>query len=274
VEIDDMTSSRFFYHLLEKITTIEMMRNQKNEQHYVNLVLEHLLPDLNEQKSLNNRVKMMLLGQFLSPISLNDRFEERELMFCNEDYRTRFERKLRLFLLFSDRRYPLTLNIRRGKERKIKSAILSKPQRYLYKNFFDNEMGSVFVKQESYEEKRTYYDKKAKKNKERNETFIYYPQVPIKTSMFYRLKKFLENNLIEKSALAIEHVTNGVEAVEMDKIVIKEDGKTPRNYRLKFNKSKFEKLASNPENWNEATIDSLMIFYKYIDVLHHWRERK
>jgi len=258
----------YFYNLLEKSTVPQV---KSNNQRYTNIILDHLMPDLKEN-TLNNQVKNVLLNQFVLEYDPSKKFKERKLMFNEVIYRDKFERKLRLYLLFSSERYKIP--VQAANEVELKSSLILKPSRHLYNEFLNSEIARIFVKL-SHSPKLDENGKIEKKQGRVIQT-DYYQRVPIKTSMFHRLKKFYRENLIDKSAEAIFNVADGVMQLKIEnKEAAKEKSANDREYDKKFEKTEFLKLFSrNKSDWNEDVIDSLMIFYKYIDVLHHWRDKE
>ena len=264
----------YIYNLLEK-STMDQVKN--NNQKYVNVILDHLVPDL-EEKTHNNQVKNVLLNQLILEYNPDEKFNERKLMFNEASYRAKFEKKLRLFLLFSGKRYKAIIKGTSEKERELKSSLVLKPMRHLYNLTQESDIGKLFVKFA----KSDKLDEKGEIETDRDGNVIktdYYQRVPVKTSMFHRLKKFYKKDEIgtEKSVEAIFNVVDSVTKMKDDNkdnsASKQKSNKTDREYDREFKeeqKKEFVKLAKKDGNWNEDVIDSLMILYKYIDVLEYW----
>jgi hypothetical protein len=266
----------YLYNLLEKST---MPQVKNNSRKYINVLLDQLLPDL-EEKTKNNQVKNVLLNQLLFEYDPDDKFKERKLVFDKARYREKFERKLRLFLLFTSERYKVIIQANPESERELKSSLILKPARHLYENLsklglagHKKDQIGLFI-QYAQSPKR---DKKGKVEKDRKSKIIqtdYYRRVPIKTSMFHKLKKFEKKGLLTESSDAIFNVSNSLLEVKKEKQTDLQASKSDREYDKVFKKDQFIELAKNKEKWNEDVIDSLMILYKYIDVLQYWSEQE
>jgi len=275
-KIEGTIGFSYLYNLLEKST---MSSPENNNLTYVNAILDQLVPDLKE-KSHDNQVKNVLLNQLIREHNPYKTFEERILMFDSSAYLAKFERKLRLFLLFSSERYKVVVKDEAENERNLKSSLILKPTRHLYNLVQDSEIGQMFIKfaqSDKLDEKGIVETD----NRGRKIKTDYYQRIPIKTSMFHKLKKLHQKGLIDKSTEAIFKVVENIEQMKEDNEDQKNGtsklNKSDREYDREFKeqqKNAFIKLANEHKNWNEDVIDSLMILYKYIDVLEYWSEKK
>jgi len=267
-QLEDITSSRFFYQLLKKVNESDV---SNNHQDYMNQVLYHLFPSTDSKV---NRVKAMLLNQFLEPFEKEG--QKRKLQFEVAEQRIRFENRLRLFLLFSDVRYQVKFKSDDLVIEGLKSKLVLKPQEYLYDFLKQKDVAKLFIDD-------TGNDTINVDGEEYKANF--YKTVPIGTSMFHRLKRLLgkkdfsQEEVIKKSAQAIATVSKSAEDYananreEIKKKRI-EEGKNYRDYKKDFKVEEFSKLALETENWNAIMIKSLMLFYQYIDVLPYWKKKR
>jgi len=267
-QLEDITSSRFFYQLLKKVNESDV---SNNHQDYMNQVLYHLFPSTDSKV---NRVKAMLLNQFLEPFEKEG--QKRKLQFEVAEQRIRFENRLRLFLLFSDVRYQVKFKSDDLVIEGLKSKLVLKPQEYLYDFLKQKDVAKLFIDD-------TGNDTINVDGEEYKANF--YKTVPIGTSMFHRLKRLLgkkdfsQEEVIKKSAQAIATVSKSAEDYananreEIKKKRI-EEGKNYRDYKKDFKVEEFSKLALETENWNAIMINSLMLFYQYIDVLPYWKKKR
>lgn len=267
-EINGMISTRFFYQLLEKVTNGDV---KNNALHYANIVFNHLMPESNEKEDVS-KLKSVLLNQFSE--GFKGKWKQRNLVLNDSSKQERFEKKLRLFILFSDSRYEIdTAQFGEITDKKIKSSLVLKSQRYLYEQITTNPVGKLFVERKEYSGKEKEFNKKKRRYEWVEKTFVYYPRVPIKTSMFYKLKSLLkleQEQMISKISKMVKHASGMYDKGEYEpKIHLDHE----RKYNKEFDEVKFKNLASSSD-WNENLIDSLMIFYKYIDILNQWSKKE
>jgi len=273
---ESMVGFSYLYNLLEKSTKSQF---ENNDQKHANIILDQLVPSL-EEKTHSNQVKNVLINQLILEYNPDEKFRERKLMFDKSYYKEKFERKLRLFLLFSSERYKSFVRDIPENDSDLKSSLILKPSRHLYNLIKESEIGELFIKFSQSDK----IDKNGEVEKDKKGKVIktdYYQILPIKTSMFHKLKKFHKKGEIDKSAEAIFNVVDGFMKMKNDNkddnVDIQKSNKNGREYDRDFKieqKDRFIKLAKEDKNWNEDVIDSLMILYKYIDVLQHWSEQK
>ena len=114
------------------------------------------------------------------------------------------------------------------------------------------ELTEIFVKEVSLE-------KSDKKNVKKG-----YRYLVLETSMFYRLRN-VESIPVEKAANMIELRNSFTkEEIRQANDARIKNQKLPR--RLYFDKEKFKDLA-NEENWTPEFVDSLMLFYRYNELV-------
>lgn len=239
--------TNYFYTLLEDISN-ETVR--ENDVTYINHVLYHLLPDYLESsdkrlREMETRLNYNLIKQLYNEKDKLDAVRRKQ----------HFEKYLRLMILFSDVRF----SIFKGKEKKkwksreeeLYKLLFKKPRTYLYQECLkekDSRLTEIFVKEASLEKSR-------KKG---------YRYLVLETSMFYRLRN-VESITIEKAANMIELRNSFTkEEIRQANDARIKNQKLPR--RLYFDKEKFKDLA-NGENWTPEFVDSLMLFYRYNELV-------
>lgn len=244
----------FFYTLLEDITNEEV---RQNDVVYINHILYHLLPKYLEgsdeklrgmESSLNYSLIKQLYGE-------NEKKEE-EIVIC-EDTKQRFERYLRLMLLFSDVRFSIEgkegQKRKEYKEEEVSPYLFNKPRTYLYENCLKKtapELTDIFVQQSS-----------TGKNKR-------YRCLHLETSMFYRMRN-IESIPIEKAANMIElrNPSTEGEKQKIEEVNKKSEQEEKLSNRQYFEKDKFLETAEREEMWTAEWIDSLMLFYQYHELV-------
>lgn len=239
--------TNYFYTLLEDISN-ETVR--ENDVTYINHVLYHLLPDYLESsdkrlREMETRLNYNLIKQLYNEKDKLDAVRRKQ----------HFEKYLRLMILFSDVRFSIFKGKEKKKwkenEEKLYRYLFKKPRTYLYQVCLkekDSRLTEIFVKEASLEKSR-------KKG---------YRYLVLETSMFYRLRN-VESITIEKAANMIElrNSFTKEEIRQANDIRIKNQ-KLPR--RLYFDKKKFKNLADE-ENWTPEFVDSLMLFYRYNELV-------
>ncbi len=242
--------TNYFYTLLEDISN-EAVR--ENDVTYINHVLYHLLPDYLESsdkrlREMETRLNYNLIKQL---------YDEKDKL-NTVKRKQHFEKYLRLMILFSDVRF----SIFKGEGKKWKENeeelyryLFKKPRTYLYQNCLqkkDSGLTEIFVKEVSLE-------KSDKKNVKKG-----YRYLVLETSMFYRLRN-VESISLGKAANMIELRNSFTkEEIRQANDARIKNQKLPR--RLYFDKEKFKDLA-NGENWTPEFVDSLMLFYRYNELV-------
>ncbi len=239
--------TNYFYTLLEDISN-EAVR--ENDVAYINHILYHLLPNYLESsdkklRKMENRLNYNLIKQLYDEKNKLDTVRRKQ----------HFEKYLRLMILFSDVRFSIFKKKEKKKwkqnEEELYRYLFKKPRTCLYQNCLqkkDSGLTEIFVKEASLE-------KSAKKA---------YRYLVLETSMFYRLRN-VESIPVEKAADMIElrNLFTEEEIQKANNIRIEKE-KLPR--RLYFDKEKFKDLA-NEENWTPEFVDSLMLFYRYNELV-------
>ena len=246
-----LRKTNYFYTLLEDISN-EVVR--ENNVTYINHILYHLLPDYLESsdkklREMETRLNYNLIKQL---------YDENKKLNVKER-KQHFEKYLRLMILFSDVRFRIFKKKRKKKwkqnEEQLYKLLFKKPRTYLYQECLkrqDSRLTEIFVKEVSLE-------KNDKKNVKKG-----YRYLLLDTSMFYRLRK-VESISVEKAANMIELCNSFTEKEirQINDTRIKNQ-KLPR--RLYFDKEKFKNLA-NEGNWTSEFVDSLMLFYRYNELV-------
>lgn len=239
--------TNYFYTLLEDISN-ETVR--ENDVTYINHVLYHLLSDYLESsdkrlREMETRLNYNLIKQLYNEKDKLDAVRRKQ----------HFEKYLRLMILFSDVRF--SIFTKKGKkkwksrEEELYKLLFKKPRTYLYQKCLkekDSGLTEIFVKEASLE-------KSSKKG---------YRYLVLETSMFYRLRN-VESIPVEKAADMIELRNSFTkEEIRQANDTRIKNQKLPR--RLYFDKKKFKNLADE-ENWTPEFVDSLMLFYRYNELV-------
>ncbi len=237
--------TNYFYTLLEDISN-EAVR--ENDVTYINHVLYHLLPDYLESsdkrlREMETRLNYNLIKQLYD--------ENKELNV--KERKQHFEKYLRLMILFSDVRFRIFKKKRKKRwkqnEEQLYKLLFKKPRTYLYQKCLNGknpELTEIFVREVSLKRRKGYQ------------------YLVLETSMFYRLRN-VESIPVEKVANMIELRNSFTEKeIQQANNTRIEKKKLPR--RLYFDKEKFKNLADE-ENWTPEFVDSLMLFYRYNELV-------
>lgn len=237
--------TNYFYTLLEDISN-EAVR--ENDVTYINHVLYHLLPDYLEcsdkkLREMETRLNYNLIKQLYDGKKVLDIAGRKQ----------HFEKYLRLMILFSDVRFSIFKKKRKKRwkqnEEQLYKLLFKKPRTYLYQKCLNGknpELTEIFVREVSLKRRKGYR------------------YLVLETSMFYRLRN-VESIPVEKAANMIELRNSFTkEEIRQANDARIKNQKLPR--RLYFDKEKFKDLA-NEENWTPEFVDSLMLFYRYNELV-------
>lgn len=237
--------TNYFYTLLEDISN-EAVR--ENDVTYINHVLYHLLPDYLEcsdkkLREMETRLNYNLIKQLYDGKKVLDIAGRKQ----------HFEKYLRLMILFSDVRFSIFKKKAKKewkpREERLYKYLFKKPRTYLYQKCLNGknpELTEIFVREVSLKRRKGYQ------------------YLVLETSMFYRLRN-VESIPVEKVANMIELRNSFTkEEIRQANDARIKNQKLPR--RLYFDKEKFKDLA-NEENWTPEFVDSLMLFYRYNELV-------
>lgn len=261
---DDLAGNRFFYTLLEKITTPEITEQPLRCS---NVVINHLLPqtwssnDWELQKA--EFTLLTILIELLSEPKEKREGRGKKLVFDNK-HLEKLRTYLRLFLIFSTPRFQLITLENNVKEKYPKTLqqkgatlLLNRSIDYLYTHSLQVEnpqsLGSLFIKKESY---------KPSSNRIKHRPQVH-RKLRIGSSMFYRLKKLEKERTPEsyQRSIAMIQSMNTQTKEEIQEIDEKREllNRAPSN--LCFDKVRLEEKMASGE-WTNDVIDSLLLFYK------------
>ena len=252
----------FLYELLRKITDPKIY---KDEVKYSNAVLYHLSPSyLNSSDKGLREAELLLIAILLKQVSEKEG-KQYELKFdCKQ--KKKLENYVRLLLLFSDSNLKIkdedkefvknTFDIK-----KIRSCVFNRVLRYLYTNNLDikdekenkkKKLKDIFVREEE-------YVSDLKDNKKKRMKIKVYRTLPIRSSMFYRIK----NKIRKQDNKYIYHIITNIQNRTQDEIkqieeLHKKEYKAPPS--LYFDTEGVDEIVNKID---KDYIDSLLIFYQF-----------
>lgn len=273
---DEIASRTFFFNLIEGIENPEV---KKDHNKYINVLLHHLMPSYLsyplfsvEKCKIDLIVKNMLIRLLVKDGAICIDEERKEL----------FQKKLRLFLLFTDRRYQ-SVNCNESdvkdfkeeaKERvegyikdekyklsNIRSNLMTKPSEYIYKKIINNNNNP---QKELY---KFFLNRREEQKVTTNEchTVHYYTKLKVGISTLYRIKNLYESDRkedekIEKISIILEHLC-GEEDFKISDLGSSSSKETPRQYYQKFDKDFFD-IAIKKRKFNSDFLETILIFYQ------------
>ncbi len=252
----------FLYELLRKITDPKIY---KDEVKYSNAVLYHLSPSyLNSSDEELRKAELLLIAILLKQVSKKEG-KQYELKFdCKQ--KKKLENYVRLLLLFSDSNLKIkdedkefvknTFDIK-----KIRRCVFNRVLRYLYTNNLDikdekenkeKKLKDIFVREEK-------YVSDLRDNKKRRMKIKVYRTLPIRSSMFYRIK----NKIKKQDNKYIYHIITNMQNRTQDEIkqieeLRKKEYKAPPS--LYFDTEGVDEIVNKID---KDYIDSLLIFYQF-----------
>ncbi len=276
---DSLGTHSFFHSLLDKLSHESV---QKDETKYMNQLLYHLLPQYlsSPQPELRSLELLLNAGIIRQMYARKDKEQGREVeqpsgkkrqmhadgangmeIQFNAKTRRRLEAYLRLMLLLTDNRFSAKNDAGYAfSEDELKNAaklLLTKIPPYLFNkiNEINKDLGGYFVRKASFT--------KEKENK-RQISISYYQRLRVEKGLFFRLHD-TEKVPVEKAAelLSIYNApAEGKSGGEKKEVA----AKTEPVYRLPFDKDCFISKAKKNGAWKTDFIDSLMLFYQYVDM--------
>lgn len=252
----------FLYELLRKITDPKIY---KDEVKYSNAILYHLSPNyLNSSDEELRKAELLLIEILLKQVSVKIE-KQYELKFdCKQ--KKKLENYVRLLLLFSDSNLKIKDEDKEFMEntfdiKKIRSSVFNRVLRYLYANNLnikdekenkEKKLRDIFVREEEYISNLK--DKKKKRMK-----IKVYRTLPIRPSMFYRIK----NRMGKQDNKYIYHIINNMQnrtqkEIEQIEKLRKEEYKAPPS--LYFDMEGVDEIVNKID---KDYIDSLLIFYQF-----------
>lgn len=250
---DIIGTPNFFYSLLENLTTESV---QNNNTKYINNLLYHLLPKHIERSNSHiSKCELLLNANILQQIYVKgtNGYEIK----LDKNAKHRLETYLRLLLLFSDSRFHISKNTEKNANLfcqenilNAKKILITKIPPYIYGYYLDNNIGEIFVVQDTF---RHPLNKKI--------TISYYRKVHIEKSMFFKLRDTSKIS-INKAAdmLSLNNREHQYNACQSQEPV----------YWMNFDKNQFLETAS--QYWTSDFVDSLMLFYQYNEALIQYKK--
>lgn len=253
----------FFYTLLEDITDEAI---QSDDVKYINHILYHLIPNYFEENNQRvGKMELLLNSNLIKQLYQKDKKGTKIVL--NRNTKERFEKYLRLMLLFGDDRFEIGAN-EQGKvyearydenKKEVYRNLFGQPREYLYQHCLEGqsrELTNIFVKKV-----RNDPGKPCKAG---------YKKIILETSMLFRLRN-VDFVPICKAAEMIEQRNQLTwEEIEALNAKRKDEEKLPN--RLYFNKGKFCTIAERTKAWSPDFIDSLMLFYQYNEMAMKFRK--
>lgn len=252
----------FLYELLRKITDPKIY---KDEVKYSNAVLYHLSPSyLNSSDKELREAELLLIAILLKQVSEKEG-KQYELRFdCKQ--KKKLENYVRLLLLFSDSNLKIKDEDKEFVEntfdiKKIRSSIFNRVLRYLYTNNLnikdekenkEKKLKDIFVREEE-------YISDLKDNKKNRMKIKVYRTLPIRSSMFYRIKNKIgkqDNKYIYDIIKKMQNRTQD-EIKQIEELCKKEYKAPPSLY---FDTEGVDGIVNKID---KDYIDSLLIFYQF-----------
>lgn len=253
----------FLYGLLNKITDSEV---RKNRVKYSNAVFYHFIPSYFESKTKLGICELLLIDMLLKQ-TLEKEGRSQFIRFYNKDGRVKekFEKYIRLLLLFSDERYQMTDHLSDTKGitfddneiKRIRTSVFNRGLRYLYQ---ENLLKAVSDKADDFRKvknmrKLFVVDTKYKNSKGRDVQV--YQTLRLSKSLLHRMKSVGVNPKVnaEMIMLNVGETREKYEQLAEERRI---GCKPPPS--LYFDEKSFLKLAYSTKLWNEDYIDTLLIF--------------
>ena len=253
----------FFYTLLEDITDKTV---QSDNIRYINHVLYRLFPSYGESsdQKLKN-LEIRLNGRLLT--HLCERVKGETRLVVKEETKHRFQAYVRLMLLFSDPRFQIFGQQKKEKEnfgtqdKKAEGILLKKSRKYLYeiclnRKGMETPLRDVFVVQSIL-------------SKDHRKPFCC---LALEPSMLYRLRTMPAEQAAERIELRNPSTEEEKERIAAANNKRLEEGKHPN--RLFFDKEQFLSLAEESGEWTPDFVDSLMLFYRYHELIMEIEKHK
>lgn len=262
----------FLYGLLNKITDPSICSTSVK---YSNAVLYHMIPQyLGSADKQLREGELLLLEALLRQVTVITKDASDKAVYSfhfDKKHRRKLEAYVRLLLLFCDERFKLTdeqqLSCREYDgwvSKRIRKAVFDRALQYLYEQNLDKELKwrkEPFSAAKKIRSSFICYESYMTSDNKRIPVFL---KRKITLSMFFRMKKTGPD--VEICASMIEASENRSQE-EYEELRKKKQNEHKAPPMEPFDRNTFCKLASTTRLWTDDYVDSLMLFYKYHDML-------
>lgn len=253
---ENIYTNTFLHNFLYALENIDISNknNEDNIKKFVNTFLYFLCPDIRnvESKVIPNELhlKNYFMKMFIKNKKENE--DENQIVYDKKKFKNVIS-KLKLILLLTDEKYISNISLNQFRyiifEKKdetrdfLNSNMFIKPLKYIC-NFGDS-IEKCFILNTT------------------EKGFNTFKKVPFHLSMLFKAKNLIESGKKEKVKTLFANYAELIEAkeIELEKDNEKQKEEHFINYRLKFNKDKFNREFDNVNG--TEWLDRLILFYKY-----------
>ena len=244
---ENIYTNTFLHNFLYALENIDISNknNEDNIKKFVNTFLYFLCPDIKNVESKVIPKELYLKNYFMKMFIKNkkENEDENQIVYDKSKFKNVIS-KLKLILLLTDEKYISNISLNQFRyivfEKKdetidfLNSNMFIKPLKYIC-NFGD----SI------------------------EKCFNTFKKVPFHLSMLFKAKNLIESGKKEKVKILFANYAELIEAkeIELEKDNEKQKEEHFINYRLKFNKDKFNREFDNVNG--TEWLDRLILFYKY-----------
>lgn len=253
---ENIYTNTFLHNFLYALENIDISNknNEDNIKKFVNTFLYFLCPDIRNVESKIIPKELYLKNYFMKMFMKNkkENEDENQIVYDKSNFKNVIS-KLKLILLLTDEKYISNISLNQFRyivfERKdetrdfLNSNMFIKPLKYIC-NFGDS-IEKCFILNTT------------------EKGFNTFKKVPFHLSMLFKAKNLIESGKKEKVKTLF---ANYAELIEEKEIELEKDNEKQKeehfiNYRLKFNKDKFNREFDdvNGTEW----LDRIILFYKY-----------
>lgn len=278
---NDIVSRSYFHKLINIMEDGELLNKQK----LFNQLIYNLIPNNSSTQIYFNydvKVELILKTMLMRNLLTSANGLKGKQISINDKIINNFKSILKLYMLFIDERYNDS-NFKQSNnkiksiaeiqkygysDKEISSILFTKPCNFIFNSYNNRKFFNVFVKKDFYEiqiknDKVTKTSNHEIQDEDNKVIKIsYYKILKIQKSLFYKIKKLLEDRRIsfEQIGAMIENVCTNKEVIHRncDNKELVEEVQMSR--KLNFDKTEFLKYANS--NLNDEFIDSVMIFYE------------
>lgn len=276
--LEKIASRTFLFNLLESIENPEV---KKDDIKYLTAVLHHLTPEYLTYPCVN---KEKCLMDLIAKTVLVNLLREGKTINLSEEKKKQFEAKIRLFLLFTDKRYgnseansekeyhDVKGEYNRKKQtgkydfKKVKSNLLNIPLEYLYKVWMEagnkdrKDFNRIFIERKT--ERKIEKKRENGIEKETKYEISYFVKLRIGVSAIYRMKNIYENKDDGKKFNKISAILDNFSIKEEGEEGQNEQKEKKRHYYKNFETGKFNLLV-NKHYLNSDFFDTLLVLYQF-----------
>lgn len=253
---ENIYTNTFLHNFLYALENIDISNknNEDNIKKFVNTFLYFLCPDIKNVESKVIPKELYLKNYFMKMFIKNkkENEDENQIVYDKSKFKNVIS-KLKLILLLTDEKYISNISLNQFRyivfEKKdetidfLNSNMFIKPLKYIC-NFGDS-IEKCFILNTT------------------EKGFNTFKKVPFHLSMLFKAKNLIESGKKEKVKTLFANYAELIEAkeIELEKDNEKQKEEHFINYRLKFNKDKFNREFDNVNG--TEWLDRLILFYKY-----------